>query len=331
MPPGLDVREVDTAGLPIVCDHLDMTVWRTGDGRAIRCGERTQSIQDALAVLEAYDAAFRATGVTPRPFEVVRVGDRFGVVVEYVQGMTLGMQMTLGGYTPSEAGEALGEVALRVHRAHARCGLDMHAAYETMADRVSPLLGRPQARRLAELVRRIPASDTLLHGDLHPGNVVVYNGDLRLIDMDTVGFGHPAFDLACMESFVFRGVAEKVGQFGMTMEAGLEAAGVLWKAVLKRYFRGRDDGEIASIAVGLEILAGLTRCLGGPAYLSADNESTRAWMRENIGAFKSMLDEALPRVERLDFDVEEEQGASSFEAEEPQRGCCEWTVRESTT
>lgn len=298
-----EIREVDTSGLEVVCDHLDMTVWKTSDGRAVRCGERTRSLDEALAVFDAYDAAFRATGVTPRPFEVVRVGGRYGVVVEYVSGMTLGLHLTLGSYTPAEAGEALGEVALRLHRAHARTGLDMHAAYATMAERVSPLLDRSQAHRLVRLVGRIPESDTLLHGDLHPGNVIVCGGELRLIDMDTVGFGHPVFELACTESFVFRGVAEKVERFGMTMEDGLQAAGVLWNAALRRYFCGRSDDEVARIALGIDVLAELTRCLGGPAYLTSDGEAARAWMRENIDSLRSLLDRVLPQVDRLDFDV----------------------------
>jgi len=280
-----------------------MTVWKTGEGHAVRCGERTQSLDEALAVFDAYDAAFRATGVTPRPFEVVRVGERYGVVVEYVLGMTLGLHLMLGGYTPAEAGEALGEVALRLHRAHAHTGLDMHAAYVTMAERVSPLLEQSQARRLARLVGGIPEGNTLLHGDLHPGNVIVCDGELRLIDMDTVGFGHPVFELACMESFVFRGVAEKVGQLGMTMQAGLEAARVLWNAALQRYFRGRGDDDVARIALGIDVLAELTRCFGGPAYLASDGEAVRAWMRENIDSLRSLLDRALPQIDRLDFDI----------------------------
>lgn len=296
-----DVRKVDTTGLALVCDHLDMTVWDDGDGRIVRVGDRTRSLEDARAIFDAYDTAHRVTGVTPRPYEVVQVGDRFGVVVEWVRGFSLGAHLKFGSYSPSEAGEALGEIALLLHRAHAHTGCDMRALFIAMAQRIAPYVPDDQARRLVESIRGIPAQDTLLHGDIHPGNVIVNRDGLRLIDMDTVGFGHPVFELACMNAFIFRGVPIKIEEFGMTPEEGVAAAKVLWEAALRRYFSGWDADEVSAASVRIEILARLTRCFGGPKYLEADNAFVDHWMQENIGAFRVLLRDALPQVDRLDF------------------------------
>ena len=295
------VRKVDTTGLALVCDHLDMTVWDAGDGRIIRADDRTRSLEDARVVFDAYDTAHRATGITPRPYEVVQVGDRFGVVVEWVCGFSLGAHPKFGSYTASEAGEALGEIAQLMHRAHARKGCDMRAVFITMEQRIAPHVPDDQAQCLGELIRGIPVRDTLLHGDIHPGNVIVNRSGLRLIDMDTVGFGHPVFELACMNAFIFRGVPVKIEEFDMTPEEGVAAARVLWEAALRRYFSGWDEDEISTASVCIEILARLTRCFGGPKYLEAGVRFVDHWMQQNIGGFRALLREALPQVDRLDF------------------------------
>ncbi|GIJ68279.1 phosphotransferase family protein [Virgisporangium ochraceum] len=47
---------------------------------------------------------------------------------------------------------------------------------------------------------------TLVHGDFHLGQVVSLGGARRLIDLDTVGLGDPAWDLARMAAWYLAGV-----------------------------------------------------------------------------------------------------------------------------
>lgn len=266
-----------------------------------RAGDRTRSLEDAQAVFDAYDIAHRATAVTPRPYEVVQVGDCFGVVVEWIRGFSLEAHLTLGSYSPSEAGEALGEIAQLMHRAHTHKGCDMRALFITMAQRIASYLPNDQAQRLIELIRGIPVQDTLLHGDIHPGNVIVNRSGLHLIDMDTVGYGHPVFELACMNAFIFRGLPIKIEEFSMTPEEGTASARVLWEAALRRYFSGWDEDKVSTVRIRIEIHARLTRCFGGPKYLETESTLVDYWMQENVGAFRVLLRDALPEVDRLDF------------------------------
>ena len=72
----------------------------------------------------------------------------------------------------------------------------------------SPRLSAPERRRLAALRGRVsailrgfekaPETYSLLHADLHPGNVIVAaNGeDLHMIDFDDAGFGWHAYEFA---------------------------------------------------------------------------------------------------------------------------------------
>ncbi|MBA3432459.1 MAG: aminoglycoside phosphotransferase family protein [Actinobacteria bacterium] len=62
--------------------------------------------------------------------------------------------------------------------------------------------GLPGARIVSELERRCtelthgPLPQTLVHGDLHPGNVMVDGADSRIFDWSDACVSHPLFDLA---------------------------------------------------------------------------------------------------------------------------------------
>lgn len=52
--------------------------------------------------------------------------------------------------------------------------------------------------KLQRLFENIPDRCTFIHGDCHPGNVMIQGGKLVFIDMMTCGSGHPVFDLTSM-------------------------------------------------------------------------------------------------------------------------------------
>lgn len=299
--PAADIRELDTTGLKLVCDHEDMTIWDMGDGSIVRSGDRTQSARAAQDVFKMYDAAFRATGITPQPFEVVRVGDRFGIVVEYVRGLSLGVHATLGSYSAREAGEVLGEMALRMHRAHMHAGSSMRTTYLELAQRVTPFVPEAQAQRLIALIQAVPDCDTLLHGDIHLGNVIINKSGAHLIDMDTLGFGHPVFDLASIKSHIFTGLPQKLPEISLSRAQALRGAKMMWESALRHYLVGYDEDAIAAIAVRVDVLAQLMICSGGPWHFRTGEEATNFWIQEHLAPFKQCLDAALPQVSRLDF------------------------------
>ena len=72
---------------------------------------------------------------------------------------------------------------------------------DLMRERVSRLDRWCSAEDMAALmsiVDAIPDCDTVLHGDLHPGNIMIQDGELVLIDLAEVTVGPRAFDLAAI-------------------------------------------------------------------------------------------------------------------------------------
>ena len=48
--------------------------------------------------------------------------------------------------------------------------------------------------QLLKLLESIPDRNTLVHGDYHPNNIMVNDGELIMIDLGDFSIGHPVFD-----------------------------------------------------------------------------------------------------------------------------------------
>ena len=60
-------------------------------------------------------------------------------------------------------------------------------------ERLDYVVGKYSA--LLHDLHSVPDADTLVHNDLHLGNVPVHNGEWMIIDLDEISMGYPSFDL----------------------------------------------------------------------------------------------------------------------------------------
>ena len=275
--------------------------WLLGDEGVLRTssqGEPFQTCSQAQRVFDAYRTACDAGAGTPRPLEVVRAGDGFGVVVEHVAGLGLLVHIAFGSYSPREAGEVLGALMRRLHGLRCASARDVRADFRGNARRLAPLLPSHVAERLVPLVDGIPEARTFLHGDVHVGNVVVSAGEPCLIDPELCGFGHPVFDLAIARTRLllnrnaFRRSADR---------AGREVAQDMWEACLQAYFPGAEAGYLEEMDRRCAVLAEVEHCCFkyGVGDVAARDLTDRQRARVELCA--SRLGVLLPRIERLDF------------------------------
>ena len=152
------------------------------------------------------------------------------------------------------------------------------------------MLARDTGMRLVRLVDAVPDSRTLLHGDPHPSNIVFDDGRLRLIDMEDVGFGHPATDLANARSRL------------LLNYEGSPMALKVWESILTSYFADADPDEIADIDSRIAILSEIERFdhMSKASEVVGDDERG-AWLRACMDRSAKRVEELLPQVSRLDF------------------------------
>lgn len=143
-----------------------------------------------------FTAAVRRLGApAPEVIEVVEVDGRDAIVFERVEGRSM---WDLILEAPAEVDDRGRELA-EIHRRILRCGLP--PGIDGLVDRIrskieaAPDLSDADRTEAVAVVGRLPRGAALLHGDLHPGNVLMSADGPVVIDWFDASIGHPVADV----------------------------------------------------------------------------------------------------------------------------------------
>ena len=130
-------------------------------------------------------------------YDVVKVGDCLGVVFELLKSDTLGHAMRDNPEKLEQYVDQYVELAKTLHSTHVPAG-SFTRSQEVMherADKLGKWCSAEEIALLHSIIDDVPEADTVTHNDLHPGNIMIQDGELVLIDMPEVTMGPPICDL----------------------------------------------------------------------------------------------------------------------------------------
>ena len=193
-------REISTEGLiPIACG-VHGTVYLYDEERIVKlyCPEISREETEKEQRLARKAFIIGVPGAIT--FETVRCGNRYGIIYEKIRSDTLGHAIASAPEKLEAYATRYAELARKLHGIRTTDPLFPELKAELR--RRLPLLGDfctdSDLALLEDLIGCIPASDSLIHGDLHPGNVMIQDGELLLIDMPELMRGSPKWDLAAI-------------------------------------------------------------------------------------------------------------------------------------
>ena len=223
------------------------------------------------------------------PFETVRVGSENGIIYELIDARTLGEVVAADPDRLDERAKSMARLARKLHSTHFEEGLLPDArlifhGWIDLAER-SGLYERETIAKLRAFVEAIPPSDTFVHGDFHPANIMVMPDDeLLLIDMGDASVGDPIIDIAGAFHVVRVAARRPGGAERLTGMPG-EMLERLWAVFLRTYYDLRDDEDLSSIERQLRYAA-LPRTMGSIARSKLiTDEVRRRQAREAERAF----------------------------------------------
>ncbi len=154
-----------------------------------------------------------------------------------------------------------------------------------------------QSDKLISLIQAVPVQHTMIHGDFHTGNVKMHNGEVLLIDMDTLSYGHPVFELASM-FLGFVGFGElNHANTEKFMKLPYETTTYIWHKSLSLYLDTEDNARIQQVA-DKAMVVGYARLMRRTIRrIGYDNPEGKAI----IDNCKAHLAELLSRVDSLVF------------------------------
>jgi aminoglycoside phosphotransferase (APT) family kinase protein len=183
--------------LRLIGQGAEAEVFERQDGRVLKLLRSRGPAERVVHEVAALEAARSAGVQVPQAYEQVVVDGRPGIVMERLQGTDLFSAMGRKPWLVFRAGRLTGEIHARINAARGPASLPKvkDVAQETIAD-----LGRRepavQLEWVARILARLPDGEALCHGDFHPGQLMLSDGECVAFDWPGAKRGDPLFDYA---------------------------------------------------------------------------------------------------------------------------------------
>ena len=233
---------------------------------------------------------------TAIPYDVVRIGESYGTVMELLDAFPLSrmirdypehLELPLKYYV---------DMLKQIHGTEVTPGdmPDMKRVALDWADFDRAYLPKALGDRLYEMVRNVPERHTMLHGDYHTNNIMIRCGEALLIDMDTLCTGHPIFELGSMfNAFVgFSEIDHEVTQKFLGFPHELAVS--FWHKVLAMYLSTDDGNRVTEVENRARVI-GYMRLLRRTVRRSEPNRE------QMIEFYGSRLADLIPMTDSLTF------------------------------
>ncbi len=233
---------------------------------------------------------------TAIPYDVVRIGESYGTVMELLEASSLSKLIKNDPEHLEAPLKYYVDMLKQIHSTELRPGEmpDMKQVALGWAAFDREHLPEELGSKLYAMVQAVPERNTMMHGDYHTNNIMVRDGEALLIDMDTLCMGHPIFELGSMFN-AYGGFSEldhsEMERFiGIPYEVGTE----FWRRALAMYL-GTEDAERLKEVEDKARIIGYMRLLRRTIRRSEPN-------REGlIEYYRSELARLIPTVDELTF------------------------------
>jgi uncharacterized protein (TIGR02172 family) len=240
------LRKVCVDGCEIIGQGVNGTVYRLDD-ETIAKVYRPQISREVVDKERQHAKTAFVNGIpTAIAYDVIRVDDSYGAVYELVNSDTLAHVLLK---YPERWNELLDKYTALVHtlgETHITAsGFErIQDVLHTRYKHLESYMDANDFELINSLVDCIPDSDTLIHGDIHPGNVMLQGDELMLIDMAELTTGAHGYEMLrlyyamCGTANNPRYAKAAEQSIGMTRDAITK----FWNDFIRRYL-GTEDNE----------------------------------------------------------------------------------------
>ncbi len=247
---GKPLREVSIEGCELIGKGGNGAVYRLDEETIVKVyfGERN-SPEKIMQNRETTKNAFVQGVPTMIAFDMVRVGENYGVVFEMINARSFSEEISQNPDKTDEYAYRIADMLKKLHHTEFKEGSLPDSRDRSRADvkaTVNAGLYKPEeAEKIYKLIDKIPYRNTFIHQDFHPGNLMLQNGEIVLIDVEDAGLGHPILDLSSM--YLVYVTAAKAKWKNTEQGITKKQYARLWDIIVRQYFNTSDPDEIAEI------------------------------------------------------------------------------------
>ncbi len=160
-----------------------------------------------------------------------------------------------------------------------------------------------EEKKITRMVQAVPVCNTMIHGDYHILNIMVQNGEIRLIDMADCKTGHPIFDFMITNLYLHLVAQSRPDEFGKLFKIRREDSLALWDQFVRTYFETEDEREIAAVNDVLNVYSLLKDMLAPYSYDNMDKSlyslfvnMGRQGLMPNIDRYTGIIPETIAEL-----------------------------------
>ena len=250
-------------------------VYRISEDEIVKVNFNPDTYETLEEELAKAKEAFFLGVPTAISFDMVDCGEgKKGVVYEIIKSSTLGENIQKDPSRMEELTEKYIEQINFLHSIHTDNPVYGSAkdSYRKQVEAASKYLTEEEGELLNLILEALPEGDRLVHGDAHPKNIMIQNGEMLWIDMEGMSVGHPIYDLISI-AVILNGMRTdemSVGICGMDNTV----VKVFKDCFIRKYFKTEDPEMIQKYGGMLDGLR-LIRAVFAIGFTSENTEKFR--------------------------------------------------------
>ena len=244
------LREVSVEGCEKLGEGANGAVYRLDDETIVKVYHGVTNTPEKITHnREVAREVFLHDIPTAISFDMVRVGDELGVVFEMMGTKPLTAALLNGDEAVRKYSLKIADMLKKLHSTEfdPRSLPDARDPYRNGSNWLwkNGWLSDSEYERVSNLIEAIPARNTFIHQDFHPGNLMLQDDELMLIDVDDSGLGHPLLDLVGM--YQVYEVASRTAWGNAHFGEAAKRFPEMWDIIVRQYFETGDEGTIKEI------------------------------------------------------------------------------------
>ncbi|MBR3251275.1 MAG: phosphotransferase [Erysipelotrichaceae bacterium] len=255
-------RKMSVDGCEKIGEGSNGIVYRLNPDTIIKVYKNSDALDDIKRERELAKTALVLGVNTAIPFDVVKVGDKYGSVFELLSAKSLTKLMIEDPDNKDKYIKIFTNMLKEIHSTPVKEGLlpSVKQTALNWADWLKDHLPEATYTKLHKLIEDVPESNMMIHGDYHTNNVHYSNGEAILIDMDTLATGNPIFEFASIYlAYIGYGELDHrlVEDF---LKLDWDTANYVFYKLIELYFEDKDEAYRNEVIEHAKVI-GYTRAL----------------------------------------------------------------------
>ena len=242
-------RQVSVEGAEVIGQGANGTLYRIDSDNVVKIYNDPDALDEIQMEREKAKVALVLGIPTAISYDVVKAGDKYGSVFELLNASSFAKILAEQPERFQWCVEEFADMLKLIHSTLVPRG-QLPQIRNTVLKWVhfmKDFLEPEEYQKLLSMVEEVPEDNHMIHGDYHIKNLELQDGEVLLIDMDTLAVGHPVFELASMFN-AFIGFGEYDHEVtARFLGIPWENANIFLRQVLERYLETTDTDRLHEV------------------------------------------------------------------------------------